>query len=92
MEFQYLSQKIILNSEETAKLQALDVPYVDRAIEAMSLADVVYNLQMLHKLTQEKAAADQAIQDYATLKARVLELEQEVVTYQRLYFAIARAS
>lgn len=90
MEFGYLSQKIILIEEEALKLQSLTVPYVDRAIDEMSPADIVYNLQMLQKLTQEKSMADQAIQDNAALKARILELEADLVKYQKLYFAISR--
>lgn len=92
MIFQYLSQTISLTEEETSRLRAFNIPYVDKPINEMTYVDLVYNLQMLQKLTNEKNAADEAIADNAALKARILELESEVVKYQKLYFAISRPS
>lgn len=89
-EFNYLSQKIVLDEEETVKLRSLNIPYVDVSIDKMSPADIVFNLQMLQKLTANQNAAIQAIEDNAVLKQRILELEADLVKYQKLYFAISR--
>jgi len=90
MEFTYFSKKIVLNAEESAKLLSLEVDYVDKEVDQMSPADIIHNLQMLQKRTIEKDLAAEAIQDNAALKARILELEADLVKYQKLYFAISR--
>lgn len=90
MEVDYFASKITLSEKDVQELQSLVVPYVDKHPVDLSPAELVYNSQMLYKLTTERAAADQAREDAATLKQRILELEADLVKYQKLYFAISR--
>lgn len=89
-EFQYFSQTIALDAEETAKLRALTVPYVDQDVSKMSPADIIYNMQMLQKLSSEAAQVADSRDVIATLQQKVKDLELELSNLQKLYYAITR--
>lgn len=92
----YLSQRADLPSDQVEELQKLEstvgIKLVDKDVKEMSAAEIIFNLRMLQKYSSEADTAAQAIQDNATLKQRILELEADVVKYQKLYFAISRPS
>ena len=90
----YLSQSGSLTEEQAIKLPAVtgNVP-IDKKLIEMEDWEIVYNMQVLTKVTEElKQIGDVSTlqSDNAAFKARILELEADLVKYQKLYFAISR--